>query len=161
MNIRQIRIVIFGLVIALMIWPLVHHLLVERYQLDKWSFLGFSMYVTAKPFFANEELQFFSAGRLINEHEEFGEEHRKVVMATIYQFQADLVSYGILCDPNEMARDILGSVKRADAFTFEFDLLHMDRASAVFVGERIRYDCKRDSEGQTTCVETRTPIDGN
>ena len=50
MSLKKKQMVLCLILIALIVWPLVHHQLVIRYDLNEWRFLGFSMYISKRPY---------------------------------------------------------------------------------------------------------------
>jgi hypothetical protein len=49
MRAPALRRVVCCLLVALALWPALHHALVARYQLDPWEFFGWSMYAAPLP----------------------------------------------------------------------------------------------------------------
>jgi len=41
--------VLFGFIVFLGLWPIFHHWLVTRYEMDPWLYFGMSMYTTPRP----------------------------------------------------------------------------------------------------------------
>jgi len=155
MTLKSKQRIIFGIVVTLLVWPLVHHALVVRYNIDKWSFLGFSMYITKRPIQVNGDLTLYDVDGVEVTSGEVDQEQYQAVERAILDSTRQRIAYGDLYDSKRLARDIFQASDTIHRFVFEFDLLEMNRETAIFEGVRIRYEAERaDDHGNVRVTES-------
>lgn len=156
MSIRRKQLIVFWLIAGLFAWPLVHHALVERYDLDKWSFLGFSMYISKRPIYVYDE----NVPRSLHlDWSRVRQDQYPAINQNVIDFVRQRRTYGQWYDSSRFAQDMFETLEQIDEFAFDFDVLEMNDETAIFEGVRYRYAAqRRGSDGQLRFVEKGQPI---
>lgn len=158
MSTRNKQLVVFWLLMALAVWPLVHHVLVERYEIDKWSFLGFSMYVSKRPIYVYDHENLPQSLHL--DWRQVPKEQYPAINTIVTQFVRERKTYGQWYDSGRFARQLFEAVEQIDEFAFDFDVLNMDPKTAVFEGNHYRYAAqRRGPDGKARHTELVRPIE--
>ncbi|REJ65512.1 MAG: hypothetical protein DWQ31_17925 [Planctomycetota bacterium] len=137
MSIRLKQRILCIAVVVLTLWPLAHHFLVERYGLNKWSFMGFSMYISKRPVYPRESIRTSVFGAQLDVPQQ------AAIARAILRYQRLRFEYGQLYDPARLAREVFEVAPPVQRFSVEYDVLNMNRETAKFEGQRVQYAARR------------------
>ena len=137
--------VLFGFIVFLGLWPIFHHWLVTRYEMDIWKYFGMSMYARARPMARLFSMEMAYPGQPFQAISLRFSEQR--FASQMDQKARELVSrrkdYGTLYRPEVVVREmfqILPSEIDRLAFTMEF--LSFD-AEAMLTQRVVRTECQK------------------
>ena len=157
MSIQRKQLIVFWLLAGLMVWPLVHHVLVERYEIDKWSFMGFSMYINKRPIYVYDQQNLPRSLHL--DWSRVRKDQYVSIDSVVKKFVRERRTYGQWYDSSRLARELFATLEQIDQFAFDFDVLEMDPDTALFEGNHYRYAAGRQGpEGVFRFTETSMPI---
>jgi hypothetical protein len=143
-----------GVVLLVALWPLVHRVLVARFDVNPWKLGGFAMYATPAPPLVVAV---------------FGLRDGKLVRVTpqtlplaqrdaLRRFEIERHALGELRRPDALAREILAADASLDQLSVVVQRTTLDRASARLASERMQYSYDRDGPRE---VRRMTPPDAS
>ncbi len=104
--IRAKKRILFGILSVLAVWPLLHYVMVETFEMDRWRFCGFAMYATPSTYQWVHIIE-LRADREVNLHESwFRSETRKLFK----EYLKKRSTLGKLAPPHELAEAILAEL---------------------------------------------------
>lgn len=132
MTYERKRQVVCAALMALTIWPLVHHVTVRSLDLDPWKLFGWSMYtvpgrrVRAFPVSLDDDRRLELAG--LSPH------HAALVKSAYDDFAQLRIQFGKLVAPDEFARALFAAYPDVDRIAIDVRHIRLDRSTAK-VGE--------------------------
>ena len=139
---------VFGFVLFLGLWPIFHHWLVTRYEMDPWKYFGMSMYAKTRPMVNLASMEMAYPGELFQELPFRSPEDRFAV--TLLEKTLELVArrknYGTLYRPEVIVREMFQILpSEIDRLTFTMGLLSLD-SKAMLTLRVVRTECKKEMD---------------
>lgn len=135
MTLAAKRRLVIGCLAALAVWPLVHRVLVVRYELDPWRFFGWAMYCTPK---MPVRVHLFTIDGGRRERVDIGTLARRQRQA-VYALQRRRMVWGRLASPDRVGTALRAAYPEADAVEVEIERWALDPGSATIVARLTRY----------------------
>lgn len=134
---------ILALLLVVALWPLLHRVLVARYDLNPWKFFGFAMYCvpTLEP---QLRLHVDYGGRV--EVLDVSQPDFARVRAEIEVYQHDRGVWGDLATPDRVAAAVFEVLTRPESVEVEVIDPYFDRETARIAAKRPRYRYPRDAD---------------
>jgi len=149
---------LFGVLVLVTVWPAIHHVAVERWEVNPWMFFGLSMYTRPRPIVKVVDLQIGMGRQPLRtvEGTMLGADPQRKADEISYltgKLALDRLAYGTLRSPVGTVGEIFTLFPRAKRMHIQVEIGEMN-AAATMSTRLIDYDCTRRA-GAVEC-STRT-----
>ncbi len=146
LKIQTKRKVIFIFLVILLIWPMIHHLLVIKYDINVWKFFGLSMYCV-KIF--DSHISIYETKAHSNKAPIDIEKLPESIKQKIQKFQSQRELYGKFLSPYSLAILLFEHQPQANHIVFEIEILEINKKTARIQSRMDRYEYSRDGTKKT------------
>lgn len=156
--------VVFFTVVFLAIWPIIHHGIVTRYDMDPWLYFGMSMYARARPTIYIGAMDAAYPGQPFQSVNPDAVQASLPLQRNLEMLANGRTNHGTLYNPEPVVKEIFKEFPRdIDRLAFTVRSLSLND-EGMMVARDARTECRKGEErGEVECVvapvagKTRSP----